>query len=407
MQAMHLEVHEERGGEGWRRVMRIIPDGGGDVVEVFHESAMMPPLTNDTPIDAHVLCQLLYAMKCGRPLVVHGALSVSAMRNLDELQRVWLRWKPNRYKHIEIRPERIIDARRVLRPSRAIAAFSGGADGIFTALCHARVFKQEFRYPLSDVMLVHGFDVNLDNCQHFEKLVSRVRPLIDDLGLQLRTIKTNSKDWDRQDWDDSFVLELSACLHMFGNEFDYALVGSGSPYDSLEHPWGSSPITDPFKSGDLTRVVHDGAGFSRTEKMAEIGRHPLARKVLKVCWAGEDQSDNCGRCEKCTRTMINFLAAGHTVPECFPGGLRHKSIKRMKIYNSHQMNELRRTLDYARDNGVTGEWMTVLARRLNRPLSSYSPPWPRRALSRVLELLGLKQPLKRLWDARNALRGST
>ena len=38
-------------------------------MEIFHESEHLPPLTQDTPLDAHVLSMLLHAMRVGLPLL--------------------------------------------------------------------------------------------------------------------------------------------------------------------------------------------------------------------------------------------------------------------------------------------------------------------------------------------------
>jgi len=65
------------------------------------------------------------------------------------------------------------------------------------------------------------------------------------------------------------------------------------------------------------RIVHDGAGYSRTEKVVEIATHKTATRVLKVCWQGQETFKNCGNCEKCIRTQLNFLAAGVSHAPCF------------------------------------------------------------------------------------------
>ncbi len=403
-QRLHLEVNETLGELGLRRVTQLATDNGGVPVDIFHESPLMPPLENKTVLDGHVLCHLLYAMQMGLPLVVHGTLSRHMLRNLDELQRCWSRWRPERYRNIDIIPDKVADVRRVQATPRAISAFSGGVDGMFTALCQRRLFPESRRFPLTDVLLVHGFDVELKNPQYFNQLEMRVRPFLDDLGLQLRTMKTNSKDWQRQHWEDSFMLELAACLHMFSDEFDYALVGGASAYDDLHLPWGSSPVADHLMSGDLMQVVHDGAGFSRTDKISDIARYPLACKVVKVCWAGDDQSTNCGHCEKCVRTMMNFLVLGHAVPECFPHGLAIRDISLMTIYNASQKAELASILNYAERRHINADWVKALKNRLKQPLTNDRHSIYRRAASRILSAIGLKAPLKKYYEQRQALK---
>ena len=67
---------------------------------------------------------------------------------------------------------------------------------------------------------------------------------------------------------------------MLADEFQYGLIGSSEPYDALVIPWGSSPITDYLLSGDRLSIVHDGAGFSRTDKVAEVRHNQVACQTL-------------------------------------------------------------------------------------------------------------------------------
>lgn len=97
---------------------------------------------------------------------------------------------------------------------------------------------------------------------------------------------------------------------------------------------GSTPVADHLMSGDLIQLVHDGAGYSRTEKVARLADCPLAVERLKVCCSGRDPSTNCGRCEKCLRTMLNFLAAGRDVPSSLRGKPTVWRILRMRVENA-------------------------------------------------------------------------
>ena len=97
-------------------------------------------------------------------------------------------------------------------------------------------------------------------------LKERTKPLLDEVSLKLLTIRTNLKEVNLQDWEDGSTSQLACCLHNYSHDFYYALVGSTEPYDALALPWGSNPTTDYLLSGGTMRLVHDGAGFSRTEK---------------------------------------------------------------------------------------------------------------------------------------------
>jgi len=409
MNRLHLEVQHAVVDGRSRRTTRLWQDHSAKPVEIFYEFDRIIPFAANTPLDGHVLAALLYAASLGKPLVVHGIVTRAGLRNMRELLMAWSCWKPERYERIDIIPDRVQDLRRAATEDYAIAAFSGGVDATFTALRNAPVVQtapDAAGYPLRSLLMVHGFDVDVYNFDDFEKLTRRVAPLVNALQLDLRVVRTNSRELKIQDWDDSSGLELAACLHMHAGEFQYGLIGSTKPYESLVLPWGSNPVTDHLMSGDQFRIIHDGAGYSRTDKVAEILRYPLACQTLKVCWAGADQSTNCGRCEKCVRTRLNFLAAGAIgTPECFTDPLDVDDIRSIEINNTAQAVEFTSLLASAAEKNITGSWIPFVEDRLR----TWRPAEPafmiretlggpvKRAIARTLAFLGFEEPAKKAW----------
>ena len=195
-----------------------------------------------------------------------------------------------------------------------------------------------------------------------------------ELGVESFWIRTNSKEVV-QEWEDSFAAQLMACLHLFSNRFDAALIGSSEPYDELVIPWGSSPITDHLLSGGAMSAIHYGAGYSRTEKIDFLSRFPLAVRNLRVCWQGFDKTKNCGVCEKCIRTRLNFEAVGVSDPACFSQSFDPTISKKIKVRNSAQLRELESIVSFARRRGIKSQWVRDLDRSVkerlkNLPLSA-------------------------------------
>jgi len=334
-------------------------------------------------------------MSKGKSLRVHGLVSSRFMRNINELQMAWCCWKPEVYKLIDIIPDRVVNVTRSTS-DKVISAFSGGVDATFTALRHAHAVNYT-RYPLTDVLMVHGFDVALKNTAAFDRLLSRVEPLLSDLKLSRWIVRTNTKDVLDISWEDSFAAQLAGCLHMLSHDFGYSLIGSSEPYDAMVFPWGSTPATDYLMSGDQMTVVHDGASFSRTQKSAEILKSPIACKTLKVCWSGEDQGTNCGVCEKCIRTKLNFLAAGNASPECFSELLDISTIGSLVISNKAQLAELEGIARFAKARHLVCEWLPLLEKRIARGINTYEPSFAKRAIITTLDIVGLKEPAKKYW----------
>ena len=75
---------------------------------------------------------------------------------------------------------------------------------------------------------------------------------------------------------------------------------------------GSHLAIDHLWSTEALSFVHDGWEASRMNKIDwQIAHSPLALKHLRVCYNNEQQATyNCGKCEKCLRTMVSLYAAG-------------------------------------------------------------------------------------------------
>jgi len=132
--------------------------------------------------------------------------------------------------------------------------------------------------------LIHGFDIPLENSDAFAVVRSNARRALESVGVPLVCVKTNWRDVACRNWENEFAAGLAACLHQFAGIAGIGLVGSAEDYAHLHLPWGSNPITNGLLSGGALRIVTDGAGFTRSEKVALIARSPAFRDNLRVCW---------------------------------------------------------------------------------------------------------------------------
>lgn len=350
---MRLSVSQQQRAEGTCRTLRLTETTDGRPIEIYFDfvgESFPEPFV----LDGFINAVIFYAMGSNQDIYVDGRMTRSALLNLATFQEAWCRWKPDVYKPIKIEPLSITDDPPRAR-AQSIAAFSGGADAIFTVLRHA-----DDQFALNSVMLVHGFDVPTDRADQFSKLVERVRPLLHRLNLRPRIVRTNIAELRLQNWHDSFMAQLSCCLHNYSHQFRFGLAGGGEPYDALVLPWGQNPCTDYLLSGDGFAIVHDGAAFSRTEKIAVIAQDPVATKAIKVCWEAADLSTNCGICEKCVRTRLNFKAVGIDSPACFDGEITPDQIRLIRFDNESQRAGFRSILAYADSHALHGDWLDAM-----------------------------------------------
>jgi hypothetical protein len=108
------------------------------------------------------------------------------------------------------------------------------------------------------------------------------------------------------------------------------------------------------------KVVYDGGEFARTEKVEGISDWQLGLTNLRVCWAGPHTGKNCGVCEKCTRTKLNFLAVGVPLPPSLPGAPSLYAISKLRTSNEQQIALLNDIVDMATSRKINGPWLQAL-----------------------------------------------
>src|SRR5262245_29797807 len=233
---MRVAFDQRETDAGTRRVIRLTECRKPSTIFFEFAGERLPqPRT----LDAFACATVFAAMQEDAPLVIEGPLSVGLLRNLATFQEAWACWKPERYRRVEVRPERVVDA--TPRPGRtAISAFSGGVDATFSILRHAGRQLGDASLPLRSALMVHGFDVQLWNRADFDGAAKRAGPFLHSMGVRLRIVRTNLKQAAIQDWEDSFIAQLAACMHGFSHECGDGAAPSGEPYNALVLPWGQN-----------------------------------------------------------------------------------------------------------------------------------------------------------------------
>jgi hypothetical protein len=145
--------------------------------------------------------------------------------------------------------------------------------------------------------------------------------LAEDAGLTLIPIHTNIRSLgpedDREFWDEFWLKEFmgatfSAVAHAFAKRLTKVSINACHHIRDLVS-YSSHPLIDMnYASRDL-RIRYEGITMSRFEKTKLIAGWDLALQHLRVC----NRTDlyqpgllNCGKCEKCVRTMLALLALG-------------------------------------------------------------------------------------------------
>jgi hypothetical protein len=298
-------------------------------------------------------------MRERRPLHIEGPVSKTLLRNLEEFQDAWHLWQPSLYWPVRITAaeERPAPPEPVKR--LGVFAFSGGVDSVSALLRHYTGDLERRAVTPVAAMLVHGFDIPLNATAAFNTARDNAQASLEELGLPLCAVRTDWRDSMSRRWQLEYGTGLFACLHQFAGVANVGVIGSDEDYAHLEVPWGNNPITNPMLAGGAFALQTECGGMTRTERVALIAKFPQMAARLRVCWQGPMSGRNCGKCEKCVRTQLNFLAAGFE-PMCFDNRPTTKQILGLVTSNPIQLGFLQDIVAKARENGVKGRWLPAL-----------------------------------------------
>lgn len=342
-----------------------------------------------------LLCLLPLAMSAGEDLDIPLPIDAVLFRNTEELVRILRCWFPHLHP-VSIRVRDI--ASRNPRPERQACFFTGGVDSFFTILHHDDSLAERTlpgERPLDDLLYVVGLDVLLGYREVFQQRIETLTKASTDLGRNFIVMATNLRETRLETLDYSSLWHgtaLGAAGLVLEKRFGTILISSSQDYRNPV-PWGSHMCLDPLFSTDATRFVHYGSGYSRYEKTERVARSSTILGQLLLCWQHGSRV-NCGRCEKCFRTLLALDILGK-LDQATLFDLRHYSVQRARrlkmadIRSAFYLEEIRQAaLEHGRRDIVDAmtdclEWnhrihrfetrMTQLARvpglrTLSRPL---------------------------------------
>lgn len=203
---------------------------------------------------------------------------------------------------------------------------SGGVD------CLATLYKYnheetDLDYKINGIFMLncgwHGYIEDDSTMEIFNERCKTAAKLADDLQVQLYEVDTNihaflnNKMLELNDKSSYFCLYTT----LFGLEKavkKYYISSSFSYGESTEY--GFKALNRDFSEyGDFStlplihskkmQLVSDGGQYTRSKKTEMIADWDITRKYMNVCCL-KTQTNNCGECVKCTRTLLALSAMG-------------------------------------------------------------------------------------------------
>ncbi len=395
-----LTIDDSRCTEGYRSAVLTVR-GRRSPLWIERLDAALDPAAGADPF---VLASMFAVMRAGSDLHVVGPVSASLLQNLADWQDAWKLWNHD-YVPVSISADEVVPATRTGHGG-VVCAFSGGLDSAYTAHRHLRPDgRAGVRPRMSAAMLVHGADIPLSDERAFDSARGRAEKMLAGEGVPLVAMRTNIRVL-LPDWHNEHGAAIAACLTALAPKYDLALLPSSDDYAHLHWPWGTHPATDHLMSTGGMAIRTDGAGASRTQKAAAVATWPEAARWLRVCWQGAERDRNCGRCEKCVRTILNFRAAGVALPDCFDSDVSNTAIASIRLDDADRV-EMEYILRHCEVTGVSGTWVTALRRAVRRSGLRQAALRPMRRHTQVhASLLALRSAWQRRAPGRTAVRGN-
>jgi hypothetical protein len=217
---------------------------------------------------------------------------------------------------IEAKPEARLPAARA---AECAASFlSGGVDSLALLRENRLRFPPEHPRSIKDCLIVHGFDMGgveatgAEN-EAFEQAVKTIAPIAADAQAQLVPIHTNVRhlDSDVIFWMYEFAgAAMASVAHALSRRLSLVYFASALDIPHLTANVSVHPLLDNNYSSANLQVRHDGVQHSRLDKVRLLADWDVALQALRVCTLNPPGMLNCGKCEKCIRTMLELLAVG-------------------------------------------------------------------------------------------------
>lgn len=314
-------------------VSSFISDDSGKAIKVWYsvEKEYQQYLCSERA-DAFLLLVLHIAMKTGQDIVVEAPVSAKLLFNIENtIQPLFVKAYKG-VKHVGIHAEAV--GRADWNTTAVGCCCSLGVDSFSSFLKHM------------DENVVDGYRIThltLFNCgqlgdtdlagaeKNLRETIANLKPFADEVGLPLVSVNSNVNElYLKYDVTllQSFVLRTASCAlalqKLFGK---YVYSSSYSVSDFLMSSEDESHMEAafaPLLGSENLEFILSNPAMTRVEKTEYLSTYPITSRYLDVCWAAqwaygfvnnqtvfeEKVNKNCGKCDKCLRTILTLDLLG-------------------------------------------------------------------------------------------------
>lgn len=395
---LRLKTSFEDVGGSMRSVIHLTTDTGFEY-DVFYEFSgeCIPKIKCDGSFA--IVALLPFAMHHGVDIEIEEPVDAVILEKLEESQDAWRRWFPDLFRNIRIIAPNVLFPEVPPRGRSAVAAFSGGIDACYALHAHKRGLLGRRTCDVKGAVLVQGFDIPLTDGAWYAMSRDHAAAIAEYYDTPLVEVRTNWRDLENMlfpdSWEMIFMYGLAGIMHQFKTAgVEHAVIAADEPYDGEIAGWGSNSITNQMMGSDAFPIHFTGGGEGRSGKARVLSGEPGVLEHLRVCWQrgenGKRELLNCGVCEKCMRTKLNFMAHGvDKVPALGAAQVTAAEVRRIMIGNPAILSLYKEMLadgDWSGYPDVKRELERLVAKGVRKPRRGFGL---KKALKKVLKKLGV------------------
>lgn len=309
--------------------------------------------------EAALAIALIPAMKHGINIQAVGDVSPLIMDALPKIQSAFKAMKP-RLSLVSISG---ISSHTPSPPKefRAGVFFAAGVDSYYVLIKNQN--------EITDLIFVRGFNIPLGEDELLKRVSRSVHRAADVFGKNVVEIETNLRPFleSHFPWLFGFGPALASVGHLLADEFSRLFIASAHDDQYLMRA-GSTPEIDPLWSTEFLTFTHEGLEASRLQRIKLLSQYPIVLDTLQVCNNNPGGEYNCGRCEKCIRTMIELRIAG-ALDNCnvFTSPLSTKRVSNLNLINRDARQYAEENLKALEELNLDPELQNALKIAINKP----------------------------------------
>lgn len=247
--------------------------------------------------------------------------------SLNKIREVFKEWYPSIPFNGEIHYNNLTD--NFFHGNDWGLLYSGGVDATYS------YYKHKTKKP--HLFTIIGSEIPTFNKEYINLMYKKYKKFAQDEDIEISFIETNIRDIVNENLIDSKygkhlnyltswgalnigIILTSLCAPLTVNKISNLMIAS-SYTESYHKPYGSHPKIDNNISWADVKVIHDGYLIERTSKIRQIKEEIKKGSnypTIRVCNYAPKyyQRMNCGKCEKCVRTITGLVLEGIDPEKC-------------------------------------------------------------------------------------------